>query len=126
MSEGDDVRWHDSWLCDQVFDLLDEFRAALCLTDKAGRRSPLRRTADWAMSVCPRAGHPSPCDGRVALRSWAERLADTWEADNEVFVSFTNDHGGYGTPTDSALRSTIGKVATRLPAARDAPLALRA
>ncbi len=120
---------HDSWQCDQVFELLEERNAAFCLTDKAGRRSPLRRTANWGyVRFHEGRASPSPCYGRAALGRWAERLADTWEADDDVFVYFNNDHGGCAVRDAHRFAlalDRVGLVATRVPGARDASLALR-
>ena len=120
---------HDSWQCDQVFELLDERNAAFCLTDRAGKRSPLRRTANWGyVRFHEGRASPSPCYGRAALGRWAERLADTWEADDDVFVYFNNDHGGCAVRDAHRFAlalDRVGLVATRVPGARDASLALR-
>lgn len=117
---------HESWHCDQVFDLLREFGASLCLTDKAGKRSPLQRTTDWGyVRFHEGRANPPPCYGRAALSAWATRLADMWSADDDIFVYFNNDHGGCAVRDAHRFAlalEKVGLVATRVPGAREAAL----
>lgn len=119
---------HESWHCDEVFELLREFDASLCLTDKAGKRSPLRRTASWGyVRFHEGRASPPPCYGRAALSSWAARLADMWGADDDVFVYFNNDHGGCAVRDAHRFAlalNKVGLIATRVPGAREASLAM--
>jgi len=117
---------HGSWHRDQIFDLLREFGASFCLTDKAGERSPLQRTADWGyLRLHEGRASPQPCYGRAALAGWAGRLADMWGAENDVFVYFNNDHGGCAVRDAHRFAlalDKVGLVATRVPGAREASL----
>jgi uncharacterized protein YecE (DUF72 family) len=119
---------HPSWHCDEFFDLLCEFDASFCLSDKGGKRSPLRRTADWGyVRFHEGRASPPPCYGRAALSGWAARLADMWGADADVFVYFNNDHGGCAVRDAHRLALALDKVglsATRVPGAREASLVL--
>ena len=86
---------HDSWYTDETADLLARHRAAYCLSDTPGRRAPHWRTTDWGyLRFHEGRATPAPCYGRTALRSWAERLADRWSPDDDVYVYFNNDRGG--------------------------------
>ncbi len=119
---------HESWHRDEVYELLCEFGAALCLTDKAGKRSPLRRTAGWGyVRLHEGRASPSPSYGRAALSGWARRVADLWGADDDVFVYFNNDHGGCAVRDAHRFAlalDKVGLITTRVPGARDASLAL--
>lgn len=119
---------HASWNCDEFFDLCGELGAAFCLSDKAGTRSPLRRTADWGyVRLHEGRATPAPCYGRAALNSWAARLADTWGPGADVFVYFNNDHGGCAVRDAHRFARALerfGLHATRVPAAREASLSL--
>jgi uncharacterized protein YecE (DUF72 family) len=117
---------HESWFDDSVYAVLAEHGAALCLSDTAGRRSPLVRTADWGyLRFHEGRASPSPCYGKQALAAWAKRLADTWNDQHELFVYFNNDRGGcavrdahrFALAADGA-----GLTATRVPSARRASL----
>lgn len=77
--------------------VLERHRSALCWADRASRPvAPLWRTADWGyLRLHGGRAAPAPHYGRTALRSWAERLRDTWPGDaDDVYVYFNNDPGG--------------------------------
>ncbi len=117
---------HPDWFTQATYDLLAEHGAALCLTDTAGRRSPLERTADWAY-VRFHAGRASPagCYGPTALASWAERLAERWPPEADVYAYFNNDGHGCA-PRDArrfaAALARAGLAATRVPGPRETPV----
>jgi uncharacterized protein YecE (DUF72 family) len=120
---------HQSWFEDSVYGLLAEYGVALCLSDTAGRRSPLVRTADWGyLRFHEGRASPSPCYGKQTLATWAQRLADTWEDRHDLFVYFNNDRGGCA--VRDAHRFALaadhaGLSATRVPSARQASLQAR-
>jgi len=102
---------HESWFTDEVYELLAARNAALCLTDRLGRRGPIERTADWAfLRLHEGTANPRPCYGDRALASWIDRLAEWWPEDADCYVFFNND------PRACAVRN----------AARFAQLAARA
>ncbi|MEV5752990.1 DUF72 domain-containing protein [Actinoallomurus sp. NPDC052308] len=87
---------HPSWWTDEVRELLIRHGAALCWADRLGRPlTPLWRTADWGyLRFHEGAATPWPEYGDQALRSWARRLAETWDDGQDVYVYFNNDPGG--------------------------------
>jgi uncharacterized protein YecE (DUF72 family) len=87
---------HESWWTEPVRAALTDHGAALCWADRRGRPvTPLWRTADWGyLRMHEGRAQPWPRYGRSALRSWAERLADTWTAGQDAYVYFNNDPGG--------------------------------
>jgi uncharacterized protein YecE (DUF72 family) len=83
---------HESWFTDDVFQLLGARDAALCLTDRLGRKGPVERTATWAfLRLHEGSAHPHPCYGDRALASWIERLAERWPDRADCYVFFNND-----------------------------------
>jgi uncharacterized protein YecE (DUF72 family) len=103
---------HDSWWTSRTSEVLARHSAALCWTDRDGRPvSPLWRTADWGyLRFHVGAARPWPRYGRQALRSWAERIANTWKDDrSDVFVYFNND------PNAAAVRDAVafGRICAR-------------
>src|SRR5574341_511683 len=85
---------HPSWFSDPILELLRERGAALCLADRARRRSPVCRTAGWTyLRFHEGTATPRPCYGRQALATWAEVLAGTWGAAADAWVYFNNDRG---------------------------------
>jgi uncharacterized protein YecE (DUF72 family) len=115
---------HDSWWNPDLRDVLTARRAALVWADRGSLPvAPLWRTADWGYLRLHAGGGEEvwPYDERV-LRSWVERLVDTWADDEDVYVYTNNDPGG------AALRDAVtlarlvreaGRTATRVPALAD-------
>lgn len=114
---------HDSWFSDEVADVLARHRAAFCLSDTGGRRSPMWRTADWGYVRFHRGrATPDPCYGRAALHAWAERLAELFGPAPDVFAYFNNDECACA-PRDAhrfaVAASRAGLHPTRVPSAGD-------
>jgi uncharacterized protein YecE (DUF72 family) len=116
---------HPSWWVDEIRDLLTERGAALCWADRRGRPvTPLWRTADWGyLRLHEGTAQPRPRYGARALRSWAQRLADTWSDQGDVYAYFNNDPGGAAVVDAihfaAAVRRagrTPSRVATHVPA----------
>jgi uncharacterized protein YecE (DUF72 family) len=83
---------NSSWFVDEFRVVLEKHQAALCLTDRNNRHSPLWRTADWGyVRFHEGTASPRPSYGRSALDSWAERIASLWASDEDVFCYFNND-----------------------------------
>ncbi len=96
--------------------------AALCWADRLGRpASPLWRTAGWGyLRLHEGAAQPWPRYGRVALRSWVERIQDGWPSAADVYVYFNNDPGGAAvrdSVTFAELARRAGLTVTRTPPA---------
>ena len=87
---------HNTWFVDEVRQILEHHGAALCLADRESKViSPLWRTADWGyVRWHSGAASPYPCYGRAALQTWADRIADLWGPDDEVYAFFNNDPQG--------------------------------
>jgi uncharacterized protein YecE (DUF72 family) len=109
---------HDSWWTDEVRALLERYGAALCWADRAEQPvAPLWRTAGWGYlrlhTGAEGWGYPP-----ATLQRWADRLADTWDADADVLVYFNNDPGGAAVVDAvvfaEAVRRT-GRTPTRVP-----------
>jgi uncharacterized protein YecE (DUF72 family) len=109
-----------SWFTDAVRQVLEEHRAALCLADGAAVSVPTWRTADWGfVRFHWGGGTPEPCYPRATLRRWADRLAQTWSADADVFVYFNNDQLGCAIRDAAAFAeeaTRAGLAPTRVPA----------
>ncbi|MEN3357187.1 MAG: hypothetical protein V7637_1169, partial [Mycobacteriales bacterium] len=111
---------HPSWWTDSVAETLAARSAALCWADRRGRPvTPLWRTADWGyLRMHEGVANPRPRYGQRALRSWAQRLADRWPADADIFVYFNNDPGGAAVEDAIAFAAATrrsGRTATRVP-----------
>ncbi|MDP9240102.1 MAG: DUF72 domain-containing protein, partial [Actinomycetota bacterium] len=109
---------HETWWVPEVRKVLEGHGAALCWADRHSRPlTPLWRTADWAyLRLHEGRARPWPCYGRTALRTWVERLADTWPDEADSFVYFNNDPGGAAVEnavTFAALAKRAGRSVTR-------------
>ncbi len=117
---------HMSWHTDEVAAILSEHDAALCLTDTAGRLSPIARTATWGyVRFHEGRAAPHPCYGRRALKTWAVRLARLWTEAEDVYVYFNNDRGGCAVRDAHRFGVAVagtGLSPTRLPSAVAASL----
>ncbi|MFG2715497.1 DUF72 domain-containing protein [Streptomyces goshikiensis] len=100
---------HASWWTDEVRSVLVGRGAALCWADRGSRPvTPLWRTADWAyVRFHEGRARPWPHYGRAALRGWADRIADTWPRDADVYAYFNNDPGGAAVADAQAFRRLV-------------------
>lgn len=102
---------HPSWLCDEVFALLERHDAAYVVMSGAGLPCVLRATASF---VYVRLHGPDDAwlyGGSYTdddLRWWADRIRE-WEAQGrEVYVYFNNDGGGNAVRNALTLRGFLG------------------
>ncbi|MFQ5972073.1 MAG: DUF72 domain-containing protein [Alphaproteobacteria bacterium] len=86
----------ESWLEDEVFDLLDARGAACCHYDFDRRQPAVRSAADFVYIRLhgPLGAYRGSYDDR-ALAGWARRIADWSTAGRDVFCYFDNDEAGY-------------------------------
>lgn len=81
---------HQSWFDEEVFGLLREHHAALCIAEAENDLEiPFVATADWGYLRLRR-----PDYGDAELKSWVERLRQ--QAWQEVFVFFKHEEAGKG------------------------------
>ena len=100
--------------------MLAEHGAALCWADQLGRPvTPLWRTAGWGyLRFHQGAAQPWPRYGQRALRSWLDRVAETWPDEATVYVYFNNDPGGAAVADSAAFAAACrraGRTVTRAP-----------
>ena len=123
---------HESWWNLDVEAVLRDRGAALVWADRWSRPiTPLWRTTGWGyLRLHMGGGYPDepsiwPYDDAV-LREWAQRIADTFSDDEDVYVYTNND------PEAAALRDAVtlgriltemGRTVTRLPTMEQVTLA---
>jgi uncharacterized protein YecE (DUF72 family) len=102
---------HESWWTDDVKEVLVKRNAALCWADRLGRPvTPLWRTADWGyLRLHEGRANPPPRYGRQALATWAERLASTYSAKEDVYVYLNNDPGGAAVVDAEAIGRALAR-----------------
>lgn len=83
---------HESWDRSDVWEVLSAHNAAWVIGDAPWRRWPVVRTADWGyLRFHEGAASPRPCYGRRAIARWAERVAELWPDNADVYAYFNND-----------------------------------
>ncbi len=91
---------HDSWFVPELEALLRERRAALCLVDRHGIKTPLWLTTDWTYVRFHAGGSlPPGCYRDDELASWADRLANAGARDGVAY--FNND--GFGCALENGV-----------------------
>jgi uncharacterized protein YecE (DUF72 family) len=81
---------HQSWFDDDVFGLLRDRRAALCIADAEGDlKVPFAATADWGYLRLRRPSYSS-----AALKKWVKRVRE--QAWRDVFVFFKHEDEAKG------------------------------
>lgn len=114
---------HDSWFTDEIYDVLGARNAALCLTDRLGKRGPVVRTANWYfLRFHEGTAGPHPCYGDRALAGWIERLAEQWPKASDGYVFFNNDPRACAVRNAArfaTLAQRVGLQPTRAPKASD-------
>ncbi|MFF5216807.1 DUF72 domain-containing protein [Micromonospora sp. NPDC000442] len=111
---------HVSWWTDATRGVLERHRAALVWADRHGRPiAPLWRTAEFGyLRLHEGRARPWPHYGRIALASWARRLAEAFGDDETAYVYFNNDPGGAAVAnaaTFAALAVRAGRRVSRVP-----------
>ena len=112
---------HDSWWTPETRDLLVRSGAALCWADKCSVPvAPLWRTAGWGYLRLHLGGGDDvwPYEEHV-LATWADRLCETWDDDERVYVYTNNDPGGAALRDAVALARLLrerGRTLSRVPA----------
>jgi uncharacterized protein YecE (DUF72 family) len=99
---------HDSWFCQETYDVLGSRDAALVIADRSGRISPLCRTASWGYVRFHRGQSPHHVGyGQAALSTWADRLGSMWP-DGDVYAYFNNDQQGWAPRNAVTLMELLG------------------
>jgi uncharacterized protein YecE (DUF72 family) len=94
---------HPSWYDDDIFALLAEHDAALCISDHHDAPSPWHATASWIyVRGHGPGGRYHGRYGEPALRTWARRIRAWSRASKDVFCYFDNDIEA-AAPKDAAL-----------------------
>jgi uncharacterized protein YecE (DUF72 family) len=82
---------HESWLADDVYDLLRRRNAALCVADSGAASTPLVATADFGYLRLRDEGYTDADLGR-----WAETISGLGGRWGEAFVYFKHEESGTG------------------------------
>ena len=95
---------HDSWLADDVYDLLRRRNAALCIADSDAMSTPLVATADFGYLRLREEGYTDADLGR-----WGETIRGLGERWREAFVYFKHEEAGTGPAFARRLTELLGE-----------------
>ena len=95
---------HESWLADDVYDLLRRRNAALCIADGEAMSTPLVATADFGYLRLRDEGYTDADLGR-----WAETISGLGERWREAFVYFKHEEAGTGPAFARRLTELLGE-----------------
>jgi uncharacterized protein YecE (DUF72 family) len=102
------VEFRDArWLCEEVYAVLKQYRAALCIHDMI-EEHPRTLTADWVYLRF----HGNRYQGNYsaeALRVWAQRISEYRKSGLDVFAFFNNDQGGHAIHNAADLKRWVLK-----------------
>ncbi len=99
---------HESWLCDDVFNLMKSYNVALCVNDFGKRRMPMIVTADFAyIRLHGPTGRYGGSYSDEELAGWAQKAREAAKESEAVFVYFNNDFGGYAVQNAEKLAKMI-------------------
>lgn len=104
----------ETWCTDEVLETLAHARAAFCIYDLAGRRSPERVTTDFVYIRLHGPGQAYQGQySAAALRRWAGKIV-TWSKEGrEVYCYFDNDQHAYAARDALRLAGLVEKRAPR-------------
>lgn len=99
----------ESWINDDILDLLRKHQAAFCIYELAGYRSPLHVTADFVYIRLhgPDGAYQGKYDGRT-LAAWARRIRTWLDEGKDVYCYFDNDEAGYAVENAQDLQVKVG------------------
>jgi len=102
---------HQSWLEEEVFEILRRHSVGLCVFDMPSLRCPLVVTADFAyIRFHGSTGLYASCYSDEELDWWAKRLADLVPSPKVIYVYFNNDAEAFAVRNAITLRGYLQKM----------------
>jgi len=99
---------HESWLNDQVFDILRRHNTGLCVFDMPGFQCPLLATADFAyLRFHGSSRLYNSCYSDDEMENWARRIAEAAQRLDAVYIYFNNDAEGFAIRNAQTLREKL-------------------
>lgn len=101
---------HESWLVEEVFDMLRRYHVGFCVFDMTKLACPLLATADFAyIRFHGRDSIYSSCYTDAELADWAGKIADLTDNLDSVYIYFNNDIEGYALKNAATIRDYLEK-----------------
>ena len=97
-----------SWFISSVYELLEQYHAAFCIYELAGRISPKTPTADFIYVRLHGPGEAyQGCYSTQELSGWAGAFSSWSGQVKEIFCYFDNDQAGYAVRNATELREML-------------------
>lgn len=99
---------HQSWLEEDVFAILRQHHAGLCVFDMPDFTCPLRATANFAyIRFHGSDSLYSSCYSDEELEDWAKRISELAENLDSVFIYFNNDVEGFAVRNAETIKQFL-------------------
>ena len=99
---------HESWLDEEVFNILRRYNAGLCVFDMPGFTCPPLATADFAyLRFHGSEALFSSCYTDEELAEWADKITNMAVKLEAVYIYFNNDVSGFAVENAVTLRSYL-------------------
>jgi uncharacterized protein YecE (DUF72 family) len=101
---------HESWLNDEVFEILRKHQVGFCVFDMPKLTSPLIATSDFAYIRFHGSGSLySSCYSDEEMVEWARKIKKMARGLEAVYIYFNNDIAGYALENAETIRGYLGK-----------------
>ena len=102
---------NQTWMTEEVYDVLRKYNAAFCIYELAGYQSPMEITADWTY-VRLHGPTPFKYQGSYSdeqLEEWAARIRKWSRSMKAIYVYFDNDDSAYAVNNALTLKRMLGQ-----------------
>ena len=101
---------HESWLVDEVFEILRLHQMGFCIFDMPKLTSPIKATADFAYIRFHGSGSLySSRYGDEEMAKWAKKIAKLAKGLEAVYIYFNNDIAGDALENAATIRNYLEK-----------------
>lgn len=99
---------HDSWYCDQIYELLDEARLGFCTHDMSGKPSPKIITGKLVyVRFHGATGRYSGNYSDKILKDWADWTIQNTKPSQNIYAYFNNDYNAYAPKNAATFRELL-------------------
>jgi len=99
---------HESWFCEDTYNLLKKFNAAFCIHDLVGIPTPRVITSDIIyIRFHGPTGKYAGNYSKSALQNWAKWIKDNLQHKKAVYAYFNNDYHAYAINNAKILREQL-------------------
>lgn len=106
---------NETWMTDEVLEVLHKYNAAFCIYELAGYQSPIELTADWTYIRLhgPTSFKYQGSYSDEQLAEWADRIRAWSKKLKGIYVYFDNDDSAYAVYNAMTLKRMVEKAMRR-------------